>query len=260
MKLHTLICASAIAAATGASALTTANTFARMPVTTSLENTLLAIPLAGCGEASPEIYVTNLVMTTGLSNGDKLLYKDSTGYYAWYISGGKWMPMAAADASSAFGEVSITPRADEATLLCGKGCWLVQTNPTTVYLYGQVNEGAVTTVIAAGTSTGPTYTIVSRPYETGSVNLNTWHAENAVVGDTLVVAKSGGLGQDTYTWGKDSSNNDGWTTVTVTKSGSGKTATYTYTTNRVTATISAGTAFMYGRAKNAAATTINWTR
>ena len=73
MKLRSIICVSAVAAVASASALTSTNTFARLPVIgNTFENALIAIPLAGCGEANAEIYVTNLVMTSNLKAGDKV--------------------------------------------------------------------------------------------------------------------------------------------------------------------------------------------
>ena len=79
MKLRSIICFSAMAAVASASAtLTSTNTFARLPVTSNYENTLIAIPFAGCGETDAVIYVTNLVMTSNLKSGDKLLYRDGS--------------------------------------------------------------------------------------------------------------------------------------------------------------------------------------
>ena len=67
MKLRSIICVAAVAAVASASALTSMNTFARLPVTgNTFQNALIAIPLAGCGETDSAIYVTNLVMTSNL--------------------------------------------------------------------------------------------------------------------------------------------------------------------------------------------------
>ena len=190
MKLRSIICVSAMAAVASASALTSGNTFARLPITgNTYENALIAIPLAGCGETNAEIYVTNLVMTANLKSGDKLLYKDGSTYYAWELTadGGPWQKMAT---STEFG-TTVTPSADETTLPCGKGCWLVRSgvasrDDSTIYLFGQVNEGSLTTTVPAS-SDG---TIICRPYETGAIDLYSWKPDGVAVGDTVSVPDS----------------------------------------------------------------------
>jgi len=265
MKLRTILFASALVAATGASALTTTNTFARMPVTATLQNTLLAIPLAGCGESSPEIYVTNLVMTTGLAANTKLLYKDGSTWYAWTLTGGQWQKMAE---STQWG-THITPAAGSTALPCGRGCWLVfpEAASTTVYLYGQVNEGAVSTTIAAGTPANPVYTILSYPYETGSINLSSWtpvdssSASIPVAGDTVTVADTtSSTGQRTYTWGTYTSPTagTGWYSLETIAGAGLNPPTVTKTKVSEDVEIQAGQAFIYGRVD--VGKSINWAR
>ena len=258
MKLRSIICVSAIAAAASASALNSVNTFARLPVTSTYENTLIAIPFAGCGEADAVIYVTNLVMTANLKSGDKLLYKDGSAYYAWQLAtdGGPWQKMAT---STDFG-TSVTPSAEQTTLPCGKGCWLVRSAATIsadpkIYLFGQVNTGSLTTTIPAS-SDG---TIVCRPYETGAIDLFTWKPTGVAAGDTVSVPDSTNpTGKKTYTY-----KNDNWTVqTTTTKPGRrpGMT-TVEVTDTPVTSgtTIPAGVAFMYGRYGDSDLT-ITWTK
>lgn len=258
MKLRSIICVSAIAAVASASALTSTNTFARLPVTSTFQNALIAIPLAGCGEASAEIYVTNLVMTANLKAGDKLLYKDGSSYYAWQLAtdGGAWQKMAS---STDFG-TTVAPSADQTTLPCGRGCWLIRSAATisadsTIYLFGQVNEGSLTTTVPASTDG----TIISCPYETGSIDLYSWKPTGVAAGDTISVPDSTNpTGKKTYTY-KDGN----WTVqTTVTKEGRrpGMT-TVTVTDTPVTSgtTIPAGVAFMYGRYGDSDLT-ITWTK
>ncbi len=259
MKLRSIICVSAIAAAASASAtLTSGNAFARLPITgNTYENALIAIPFAGCGETNAEIYVTNLVMTSNLKAGDKLLYKDGSSYYAWQLAtdGGPWQKMATSDD---FG-TRVTPSAEQTTLPCGKGCWLVRSSATitadsTIYLFGQVNEGSLTTTVPAS-SDG---TIICRPYETGAIDLNTWKPTGVAAGDTVSVPDSTNpTGKKTYTY-KDGN----WTvqTTTTSKNSRGKTvSTVTDTPVASGTTIPAGVAFMYGR-YGTTDLTITWTK
>ena len=259
MNLRSIICVSAIAAAASASALTSGNTFARLPVTSTYENTLIAIPFAGCGEADAVIYVTNLVMTANLKSGDKLLYKDGSAYYAWQLTtdGGAWQKMAT---STDFG-TSVTPSADQTTLPCGKGCWLVRSATTIaadpkIYLFGQVNTGSLTTTIPAS-SDG---TIVCRPYETGAIDLSSWKPTGVATGDTVSVPDSDPAnltGKKTYTY------KDGNWTVQTSETKTNKrgivTTTVSYTPVSSGTTIPAGVAFMYGRYGNTDLT-ITWNK
>ncbi len=258
MKLRSIICVSAIAAAASVSALTSGNTFARLPVTSNFENTLIAIPFAGCGETDAVIYVTNLVMTANLKSGDKLLYKDGSAYYAWELKadGGAWQKMAT---STDFG-TSVTPSAEQTTLPCGKGCWLVRSAATIaadpkIYLFGQVNTGSLTTTIPAS-SDG---TIVCRPYETGAIDLSSWEPTGVAAGDTVSVPDSTNpTGKKTYTY-KDGS----WTVQTTTTKPGRRPGMTTVTVEDTPVasgtTIPAGVAFMYGR-YGTTDLTITWTK
>jgi len=258
MKLRSIICVSAIAAAASASALNSVNTFARLPVTSTLTNTVLSIPLAGCGASDATIYVTNLVMTANLKSGDKLLYKDGSVYYAWKLTtdGGTWQKMAT---STDFG-TSVTPSAEQTTLPCGKGCWLVRSAATIaadpkIYLFGQVNEASLTTTIPAS-SDG---TIVCRPYETGAINLSSWKPTGVAPGDTISVPDSTNpTGKKTYTY-----KNDNWTVQTTTTKPGRRPGMTTVTVEDAPVdsgtTIPAGVAFMYGR-YGTTDLTITWTK
>lgn len=262
MKLRSIICVSAVAAAASASALTSTNTFARLPVAgNTYQNALIAIPFAGCGESDAAIYVTNLVMTANLKSGDKLLYKDGSTYYAWQLTedGGAWQKMAT---STDFG-TQVTPSADSVTLPCGKGCWLVRSEATitadsTFYLYGQVNSESLSTTVGASSGGNVTYAIIGRPFETGALDLYSWEPDGVAVGDTVTVPDStSATGQKTYTY-----KSGNWTTQTSTTTTNkrGKTV-YTVTDVAVSegTTIPAGVAFMYGR-YGTTDLTITWTK
>jgi len=256
MKLRSIICAFAVAAAMVASATTTvtgANTFARLPVTSSYTNSIIAIPLSGCGEATEQIYVTNLVQTTNLTPGDTLMYKNGENWNAWELdSSYKWQEMTV---SQPKGGVTPTPLASGTQLACGKACWLYRSNPNaTIYLYGQTNAVRPGVTVAAGTSSAITYTIVGYPNEAVALDLATWHPSGVAAGDLVVVPASGTTGQKTY-----KSNGSAWTTKTVdpvtpvTEVKNPFTKQTTYVTNFVDTAVSSGTTipagcgFMYGR-------------
>lgn len=253
MKLRSMICASAVAATMVASATTVtgANTFARLPVTSSYTNSIIAIPLSGCGEATEQIYVTNLVQTTNLTPGDTLMYKNGENWNAWELdSSYKWQEMTV---SQPKGGVTPTPLASGTQLACGKACWLYRSNPNaTVYLYGQTNAVRPGVRVAAGTTKTITYTIVGYPNEAAPLDLATWHPTGVEAGDLIVVPASGATGQKTYT-----SNGSAWTTKTVSGEPTAVTNPFTHTTTYITnfvdtavsagTTIPAGCGFMYGR-------------
>ena len=164
MKLRSLICVSAAMAAIAASATTTlsaGNQFARLEVNTPFTSSIIALPLRGCGESSAQIYVTNLVMTANLENGDTLLWKNDLGnWFAWEIEtvGGnkQWKALRTTDVANGKKEgVNITNPANETAIPCGEACWLIRSTPSNkVYLYGQVNTGSLPTATVYGPGSG----------------------------------------------------------------------------------------------------------
>ena len=259
MKLRSLICVSAVAAASAAFALDGANTFARLKVTSDLSNSIIAIPLAGCGESEAKIYVTNLVMTTGLSTGDTLMYNDGTDWYAWEIKAGAWSPVAAGTKNG------VTVAAPNAYKMdCGKACWLIRSSTSNpIYLYGQVNETLPASVWVAGATAADkfAYTLIAKPSESSALDLNTWHPSGAANGDVLLVpTANGSTGQITYKY-----SGSAWQTATtsVTSMTNPRTKQTTYVTNTTWTAISASTAIpagkgvMYGR-KGTSGATLAW--
>ena len=254
MKLRSLICVLAIAAASAAFALNGDNVFARLAVTSSFTNSIIAIPFSGCGEASPEIYVTNLVMTTNLEAGDTLMYKDGSTWYAWEIKNGAWSKM---DSVTPEG-TSVTPPASSVPLACGRGVWLCRQTPSNkVYLYGQVKADKPSVALPAGTTNAPSYTVVGYPVEDANLDLYSWKGKTFMTeGDMVIVpaaknAQGNGSGQKTYRY-----NGAAWTVVTTTEttvtnpfSGAQsvrKNVSYTPIDSEGTHTIAVGCGFLYG--------------
>ena len=270
MKLRSIICVTAIAAVASASALTSTNTFARLPITgNTFENAIIAIPLAGCGETNATIYVTNLVMTANLAENDKLIYKNRGNFYAWKVNGsGKWESYAISDSSG----TSVTPTAEQTNLPCGDGCWLIRTDvasrgDSTIYLFGQVNEVSPASVsVAAATSDSDyAYTLISYPNLETGLDLNTWKTSiGAANGDTITVPSTvaGGATIYQYTGAAWTKPVQTTTTKTQTNRRTGVTSTVTVTNTTwealsTTTTIPVGTGFMYGR-KGTTSGTIVW--
>lgn len=272
MKLRSIICVSAIAAVASASALTSTNTFARLPITgNTFENAIIAIPLAGCGEADATIYVTNLVMTANLVENDKLIYRNRGNFYAWKVnSSGKWESIAISDAAG----TTVTPTAEQTKLPCGDGCWLVRDDvasraDSTIYLFGQVNETSPASVRVAAAASGSdyAYTLIAYPNLETGLDLNTWKTSiGAADGDTITVPSTVAGGSTTYKYNGTASV---WTTPvqsitskTQTNRRTGVTTTVTVTNTTwealsTTTTIPIGTGFMYGR-KGATEGTLVW--
>lgn len=253
MKLRSIIFGSAVAAAATASALTTTNTFARLPVTADFASTIIALPFSGCGMAEGSIYVTNLVMTTNLENGDTLLHKNGNKWDAWEISGGNWRALATSTNASG---VTVSAPASEVAINCGEACWLNRKTPSnTFYLYGQVNAAKTPVTVAAGTGTKPTYTIVGCPYEAGDFNVSSIVGAE---GDCVILMSStdaSGKVEYVYTSGA-------WKKWGVTKAATGfpnfAPAEYGYVAlSGSEGVVPAGCGFMYGR-KAASTLTINW--
>lgn len=253
MKLRSIIFGSAVAAAATASALTTTNTFARLPVTADFASTIIALPFSGCGMAEGSIYVTNLVMTTNLEDGDTLLHYNGTKWDAWEISSGNWRSLATSTTASG---VTVSAPASEVAINCGEACWLNRKTPSnTFYLYGQVNAAKTPVTVAAGTGTKPVYTIVGCPYEAGSFNVSSITGDE---GDSVILmssADASGKVEYVYTDGA-------WKKWGVTKAATGfpnfAPAEYGYVAlSGSEGVVPAGCGFMYGR-KAASTLTINW--
>ena len=262
MKLRSLICVSAVAAASAAFALDGGNTFARLKVTSDLSNSIIAIPLAGCGETDAKIYVTNLVMTTGLANGDTLMYKDGENWYAWEIENDAWKSITT---STTKGGMTFTPAANATQLDCGKACWLIRSNSSNpIYLYGQVKAAQPSVTVAGATAADKyAYTIIAKPSEADALDLNTWHPANAATGDLLLVPTSGnGMGQVTYRY---NATTPAWETVSqsTTSVTNARTKAVSVVTNSTwtaissSTTIPAGKGVMYGR-KGMSSATLAW--
>ena len=175
MKVKTLACLCALAAipAFGTEAVTSANTFGVLKVTCSAQKVIIATPWVACATADAAVKVTDLVMTSGLANGDAILvYQNDGSFKSWVIADGEWVPQIVSQA----GQTVSSGSADSAAIARGKAFWFVKNSFTDgdtydLYLYGQDTTVAATSTIAVGTSANPAYSLVASP-KTTAANLN----------------------------------------------------------------------------------------
>lgn len=145
-------------------AVETGNTFCRIAVTPGTANVMLSIPLSACGTAG-DIKVTDLVLTTGLSEGTVLKAEKSTpgtGWDVWTIQNKLWVATSTANAETQ--AQSEDPAV--ATLSRGRAVWLERPSvdkDKTIYLYGQLNETQASTEVRAGTLEEPVFTLLGNP-------------------------------------------------------------------------------------------------
>ena len=263
MKLRSIIRTVAATVAVGAMATdyTAGNTFARLPVSGAPASAIIALPFSGCGDAvEGSIYVTNLVQTTNLENGDTLMHFNGTKWDAWEINGGAWRSIATSTTAAG---VTVSPPASAVAINCGEACWLNRKTPSnTFYLYGQVNATKKSVTVAAGNGTKPTYTIVGCPWEVGSFDVTTIAGGD---GDTVLLMDSTAGNESkkveyTYMnggWKKKSYTSGSGVTIggiTIPSSGS---ETYEALGAGDPKTVSPGLGFMYGR-KADSTLTITW--
>lgn len=134
MNLKTILSLTTLSAATAACAVTTDNTLCRIEVNSSEAQTIIAVPLVevATGAAIP---VTDIVLTTNLSEGDTLLHKNGDVWEAWAVVEGKWAAVTVSDA----GSTSKTREAEKVALTCGDAIWVNRQSTTApFYVYGQV--------------------------------------------------------------------------------------------------------------------------
>ena len=171
MKVKTLacLCALAVASAFGTEAVTSANTFGVLKVTCSAQKVIIATPWVECLTAG-NVKVTDLVMTSGLADGDAILVYQNGAFKSWAISGGAWTETLVSQA----GATVSSGDAASAAIARGQAFWFVKASysePYDLYLYGQDTTAGATSTIAVGTSTSPAYSLLASP-NTVAADLN----------------------------------------------------------------------------------------
>ena len=177
MKVKTLACLCALAAvpAFGTVAVESGNTFGVLKVTCSAQKVIIATPWVKCGDATASVSVSNLVMTSGLAQGDSVLLYQGGTFRGWSINAsGNWQAMDVIDGDTTYNS------GENAAIARGEAFWFVKASypkpytPYPLYLYGQDATNTVYSTIADGSSSTPAYSLVASPTisSTGTNDVN----------------------------------------------------------------------------------------
>lgn len=258
MKLRSILAASAVCAASAAFAageVTSDTTFGILKLDDSTStNLLISVPWADC--ESGNVFVSNVVSTVGLTDGDYLILKDDNNYYSWKLDNGAWTAFAVVDS-----ELGVNPIMDASgqRIARGKSLMLHRSNPSAsspIYLFGRYDSSSATSSIS-GSST----TLVANPGTDGSPLLLTnlagkFTSGSVADGDSVIIDNK------TYTYVEDPEDPDKayWTykAKKVTSQSTGiEFAQKVIVTTEKDVSIAAGKGFWYQR-KSASAATITW--
>ena len=186
-----LTLAGAAALAAKASTVSSANTFGVLKVASTTSQTVICVPWVAVGATDADIAVSDLVMTSNLTEGDTIYFydRDSQKYKAWVLQNDKtW---AAPKMVEKIGEAinGDTPQTTTATR--GDALILVRQHPEAgdIYLYGQYSSEPV----ASQTLTSGAWNLVAPPNKfSGVSDLNvdfTWEHVNDA--DTIRLQNNG---------------------------------------------------------------------
>lgn len=220
-------CALLASFAAVATTVESANTFGVLKVTdASTTELIIAVPWTAVGTGN--IKVTDLVLPTGLADGDKLYWYSTAekNFKSWVITKGAW----AANNVTLFNEQTLTTELTD-TVARGEALILVRTAPETnsdIYLSGQYTNSTSVVAIACPTSgdiaarpNHLTYTLIA-PSSTTAVDLNTEiyysdadcntavaYTDSSLDGDKIQLSDGTQYGHDNLGWYKwaDASGN-----------------------------------------------------
>ena len=178
------------------------NTLGLMRVESGAKATIVAVPWEMLSAtAGQNIPVTDIVMTTNLTAGDKLYAydADAKAYAVWTLAGGAWQPVQNYVTDASGKQVAVvTPDADNTNLPRGGAFWLVRQDATKpFYLYGQYTAAAVTaTKITAGTTAAPVLQLLASP-KTEAFALNSISWTGASANDAIILPSANENGPQT---------------------------------------------------------------
>lgn len=170
-------------------AVSSSNIFGILRVDSTEKETLISVPWLETDPASGPIKVCDLVLTSNLTAGDRLLFYTGTGaisgspaqnfqYLGWTLveeeGVKKWQHVTTVD-TDATGKTRITESAHNGTQPVPRGAALIVIRPTAhaepIYLYGQYVPGTVGVQVAAGSLKEPAYTLLA-PSDPNGIDLN----------------------------------------------------------------------------------------
>lgn len=199
-------------------------------------NTIIAASFKDLATGNNDISVANLVKTTNLAPGDKIMLYTNDTYSAWVLgNNGAWQKAektytVGSDGVATVGEGAAS---DTTTVKIGTGLWIVRENPTNaveIALYGSIANAKSTTTVAEA------WNLI------GNAGQVSFSAFEGAVGDQIVmVADNGALRTYNFKVGK------GWYYVSY-KGNKG-------TNNYGTPTVAPGQGFWY---YTSTAKTLTW--
>lgn len=173
-----------------AKAVTSDNVFGVLRVDSTAEETIISVPWIETAASNGDIKVCDLVLTSNLTAGDRLLYYTGTKpgtdtpaedfqYLAWTLgeddSGVKVWESVTTVSKDADGKTRMTVSAPGGSEAVARGAALIVIRPTAhtepIYLYGQYVPGTVTAKVKGGTFEKPVYSLLA-PSDPNGVDLN----------------------------------------------------------------------------------------
>ena len=265
MKLKSLIAAGAVACAAATAfadgEVSSGNTFGILKLNdTTTTNLIISVPWVDCEIGN--VYVSNVVKTTGLTNGDYLILTKrvgtTTSYYSWILTGGVWQSMVLSSTDLAETGLASTSASNE-RIGRGNALMLHRQHPENgpVYLFGRYDASGTATATLESSSSGVVTTLIAPPGTDGTsfdlTNLSSKFTSGGLAtGDTVV------FGSKTYSYNTSGKFPGQWTKKEKTQSSTGIGFAQVKLVNEGDVVIEAGRGFWYQRAKNAGTATITW--
>lgn len=247
MKVRSVLCALAAAAAATVFADVTSNVCGLLKITSDLKNTIIGVPWVEVGTGA-DVKVAKLVKTDNLAEGDMLYYYQNGTWNAWTLGAQGWGPNTTVKVDG----ITVADPQEVQGVARGKALILERKGDVTkpFYLYGQfTSDAAAAQTITAGTASAPSYTLLASP----KVEAFDFNAEGKIVNpgvnDQIIIPKNGG--DNTILTLQD--GKWGYRKATTAKK-FGKTVT-TYTWTQADA-LAAGTGFWY--VSKGGTPTFNW--
>ncbi len=213
----------------------TGQTIGVTKITTTNQNTIVAVPFASLTNSLADISANDLVSPVGLPKDTVLQVFKNNQYYGWQLdNNGVWV--AVGDQAASQADVIAN-----STIACGGAIWVVLPSaPATsqdIYIYGDFTTEPKTSSIVGGGESKVANLVANPLQSVASIGVT------PAVGDQVIVPQDGA--PEVYTWRTKSGGADG------TWRRDGKAASLP--------DIAVGQGIWYVRATNTGDTTISWT-
>ena len=204
-----------------AMAVSSSNVFGILRVDSTAEETIISVPWLETDPASGPIKVCDLVLTSNLTEGDRLLYYTGTEaiedspvqdfqYLGWTLveeKGVKKWQNVKTVGTDAGGKTRITESAHNGEQPVPRGAALIVIRPTEhaepIYLYGQYVSGTVEVAVTQGSFESPAYTLLA-PSDPNGIDLNKTGVMSGMpdINDYIVIGDVGTMLKYSTTEGK----------------------------------------------------------